>query len=71
MEKETDMKPVQIDYMCDNCEKGFYRPTGIALMTYPAKYPHKCTLCEDEKHFQKTYPYIKYRTVELDKAKEK
>lgn len=53
-----------VDYTCDSCGEGRMLPTGIALLSYPAKYEHKCTKCESKQYFQETYPAIRY--VDID-----
>jgi transposase-like protein len=52
----------KIDYKCPKCDKGFMRPTGTALMSNPAKYPHKCNNpdCDFQATFLRTYPFIDY-----------
>lgn len=34
-----------IDYKCDICGKGYYRPIGSVHLTNPITYPHKCDVC--------------------------
>ncbi len=61
MEKAREPQTVQyVDYICDNCGEGHMLPTGIALLSYPAKYEHKCTKCGSKQYFKETYPAIRY-----------
>jgi hypothetical protein len=51
---------VRVRQFCleDNIE---LRATGIALLSSPLKYPHRCPICKKEVNFSKTYPSIEYR----------
>lgn len=55
--------PTQIDYVCDKCGEGKYRPTGVTLMSNPPKFPHTCTLCGDTHTFYKIYPCLEYEEI--------
>ena len=59
---KSPAKPVMIDFECDVCKVGRYRPTGIQLTSYPPQYPHICNNeeCQDKKTFNMTYPKITY-----------
>ena len=58
------------DFKCDICGKGWYRPTGKVHPTYPAQWPHKCTVCGAEMVVTgHTYPYVSYEKIE-DEATE-
>lgn len=49
----------KIDFRCDICGTGFYRPTGVANLTNPPQYPHRCTVCGAELIVPgKAYPYV-------------
>lgn len=57
----TEVKTVKVDMKCDECNKGYLRPTGQCFMTSPPKYPHECDKCgKREVITGKTYPYIDY-----------
>ena len=57
------VKTYEVDFKCDVCGKGFYRPTGIII--YPMQYPHKCTVCGSEIVVTgRTYPYTKTENIE-------
>ena len=61
METKKDLRTIEVDYECPNCEVGKLRPTGKKLLSNPPQYPHKCTECEYKETFRgKTYPYIVY-----------
>ena len=58
--EKVPIKYFQEDYLCDVCGEGFYRSTGISLMSNPPQYPHICNKCEDRKTFNCIYPRIMY-----------
>lgn len=62
---KSPVQPVIIDYVCDVCEEGKYRPTGICFNSYPPQYPHRCDneTCNDEKVFNLKYPSISYEPI--------
>lgn len=45
-----------IDYMCDVCSIGRVLPTGLCYPTYPPKFPHECSHCNEKYTFNFTYP---------------
>lgn len=61
-EEKKEVKTVQVDYKCPQCETGYLRPTGQVLLCNPPKYPHRCNneRCEYKEVFRKTYPQIVY-----------
>ena len=57
LEKDR-VQTYEMDFKCDICGKGWCRPTGEVLLTYPMKFPHKCNFCGAEMIVEKhTYPY--------------
>ena len=59
------VKTYEVDFRCDVCGKGFYRPTGTVYLTHPVQYPHKCTVCGSEMVVTgRTYPYTKTEKIE-------
>lgn len=59
MEKKIEVKTYQIDYICDTCNEGKMRPTGISFPTNPPQYPHVCDKCGAAQTFRnKIYPAI-------------
>lgn len=39
------VKRVFVDYKCDECGKGFLRPTGKTTRIEPGMYEHQCANC--------------------------
>ena len=58
--KQTPLRPIQIDYHCDECEHGLMRPVGHMLMTDPPQFEHKCTECGYLMVFNERYPTVRY-----------
>ena len=58
--EQTPLRPIKVDYRCDSCQRGHYRPTGMTLTSYPAKYPHACDQCVARRTFSECYPLIRY-----------
>jgi len=58
--EQTPIRPIRVDYRCDECREGFYRPTGALLMTSPPKIPHECNVCHHKQTFTERYPTIRY-----------
>ena len=57
-EEKYKVQTYEIDYKCDVCGKGRYRPTGIVLTSFPIQYPHRCNFCGAEMNVREhTYPY--------------
>jgi transposase-like protein len=56
-----EVKTFEVNYVCDDCNKGFMRSTGTALTSVPVQYPHRCTYCLSEKNFGETYPHRVYK----------
>lgn len=57
-------KPVYKKYICDNCNKGEMKASGMVQYTDPLRYEHKCSHrmyynCES-KFFSVSYPFIDY-----------
>lgn len=57
-EKVFDVVPLMKDQSCDVCGEGFMRPTGMALMSSPAKYEHKCDKCDHTESYLEQYPSV-------------
>lgn len=58
METKTEVRSYKIDHSCPQCKTGLLRPTGIALLSSPMKYPHECDSCKYAETFTVNYPYI-------------
>lgn len=48
-----------VDYACDSCRAGYYRPTGEVSIRDKLLFPHECTRCGDKREFFVKYPTIK------------
>ena len=58
-EEKYKVQTYEVDYKCDVCSKGWYRPTGVVLTTFPAQFPHECNFCGAEMIVREhTYPYV-------------
>ena len=42
----------RLDYICDKCEKGRMRHTGLVLTSMPPQYPHECDECGHAQTFR-------------------
>lgn len=60
-EKSKPMVAHQVDYVCDSCNEGLMRSTGMVLTSMPAQYPHRCDACDSPSTFLKQYPCIEWR----------
>ena len=57
-EEKYKVQTYEIDFKCDVCGKGWYRPTGKVYPTYPIQYHHKCNFCGAEMTINDhVYPY--------------
>lgn len=63
MEREVDVKAVRVHQMCEECEDGELKATGVTYMTSPPRYEHRCNKCNHKETFRKIYPAIEYREV--------
>jgi len=59
--KRTETRTFVTRLMCEKCD-GEMLPIGIALLSSPAKYPHKCNKCgcQVTPPAGKRYPYVEY-----------
>jgi hypothetical protein len=64
-EKKMPVRTVQVNYQCDaaGCD-GYMSPTGTANLSYPPRYPHRCSKCGSEESFKARYPVIRYEPIE-------
>lgn len=68
-EIRSEVKEVEVDYLCPRCNKGYLRPTGMVLATYPPQFPHFCNNpdCDYTETFRDIrYPYIEYKKITPD-----
>ena len=68
MEERKEVKPINIDFKCPECEKGYLRPTGNVLNSYPPQYSHECNNdnCDySETFIDKRYPYLIWEEINI------
>lgn len=63
MEKEVEVKTVEVRQYCDKCGEEM-KFTGETLLSNPPKYVHKCNKCGNSTWCSKSYPSIEYREVQ-------
>ena len=57
-EEKYKVNTYEIHYKCDVCGKGYMRPTGEVLPTFPMQFPHRCEYCDAKMIIREhTYPY--------------
>lgn len=56
-----EVRTYQVILLCD-CGAQM-ELTGVALMTHPAKYEHKCPKCGKREDLLESYPRIEYETL--------
>lgn len=63
-ETKQEVKTWLVRYNCDKpgCA-GEMVPTGVAWMSYPMKYPHRCNQCGATLTFLDSYPVTRYGNV--------
>ena len=65
MELSNEVRPIQINYVCDECHTGnMLRYGNLRLDSFPPQYPHECNFCGHRQNFSKIYPIIEYRNIE-------
>lgn len=63
-EQKTELRVFETRLICDECGEGEMLPTGVALMSSPPQYPHKCTKCGAQDNVRgKKYPHHSYEPV--------
>lgn len=55
-ELKTEVKVYHVDYICDKCDNGEMRYTGICLTSNPPQYRHICDKCQDVQNLSNAYP---------------
>lgn len=58
--EQQPLRPILVDYHCDSCGNGHYRPTGMVLSSHPPQYPHRCDSCDEARTFHTEYPALRY-----------
>jgi DNA-directed RNA polymerase subunit RPC12/RpoP len=61
-EEYTNVKPIQVDYKCPKCGKGYLRPTNMTHGSPDVTYPHWCNNkdCDYKVILPQRYPYIEF-----------
>ena len=68
--RETEVKVVLVDMICDKCNKGVMETNGspkynnILDLNEKPKIPHKCNICGHETDYDTSYPYQKLIPIE-------
>lgn len=57
--EQTPLRPICVDYRCDACQRGHYRPTGC-VASNPIQYPHACDKCGNQRTFFECYPVLRF-----------
>ena len=57
--EQQPLRPIQVDYRCDECEKGYYRPVNTMLLSDPPQFEHFCTECNHKQTFYEKYPTVR------------
>lgn len=63
MEFRKEVKPILVQYHCDDCQEYEMVPTGIILTVNPPLYPHKCPGCGATRNFKEKYPKVEYKFI--------
>lgn len=58
--EQKPIRPIKVDYRCDKCDIGYYRPTGMMLTMSPPLFKHECNKCGDLATFTEKYPTVRY-----------
>lgn len=61
MEREFDVKPIGIKYICDVCSKGEMLPNGKNDFRHSVEIGHTCSYCGEEQKFVVKYPLTRYK----------
>jgi len=54
---------IQVDKAC-TCTTGRMRYNGLALLTDPPQFPHKCNSCGKEENYLNVYPHLVHEPVQ-------
>ena len=70
--EQRSMQAYEIDFLCDSCGKGHYRPDkcGITSSMTSGDVIHWCDACDDKKVLPRRFPYIEFRAMSQPIAKD-
>jgi rubrerythrin len=63
MEERKEVKAFKVAMICERCNEGEMKYTGITFSTDPPKYQHQCPVCGYKKSYTKIYPNVEYEVV--------
>lgn len=64
-ERKREVKTYLVDKICPKCGVGIMQcDYSVALVTYPARYVHRCPHCKWTEDYMTAYPRIEYENVE-------
>ncbi len=59
-EVKREVRPVEVNYVCDGCGQGMMSPSGEPDTT-TGDIEHRCLICDDKQTFKwRQYPRIEY-----------
>jgi hypothetical protein len=68
MEEISYLKPIMVKMKCDKCGKGYMkRANDTVLLSNPPQYEHICENCAHIETYSKSYPYIEFVDLLLEK----
>lgn len=62
-EKQRELRPVRVNYTCDECKDIELKFTGMIKPISPPLYVHKCTKCKKIFNLNKQYPSVEYKEI--------
>lgn len=69
-ETRRPVRPVLVEYTCDECESGTLNATDIVLSTQPPQYQHQCNGCKELFNMPSKFPKIEYEAWVEDGEKD-
>lgn len=69
-EREFEVRPIGVEYVCDVCNEGVMQPNGKMITEgdinsdgWGPKWPYKCPLCGNVANLDVSYPFVKHVRV--------
>jgi DNA-directed RNA polymerase subunit RPC12/RpoP len=63
-EVKQEVRPIEVNYLCDNCGKGMMSARG-EMDPESGDIEHHCVICDHEQTFKwRAYPHIDYVEIE-------